>query len=329
MIQPPLRLSLSFFVLCANLTTGLRVAFLGDTGVETKGDNGFYAQAVFDLIHKEGVDLIIHNGDFDYHGDPQMFSSFLTSTTMLRGGEIGFLGTSGNHETETDGKRWFGPGGYKDELSKRLNESRMLASQCKNTESYGERYHCQLDESLFVMLGWRQTRGGEIAKSVKYMDEVLSSSNASLKWCVWHLPENTVNGGAGWHELNGIESLYEVCRKHGAIVTNGHSHIYSRTKLLSSFIGDPVVSDFDHPHDIHVMPGRTLSFVVGMGGYHFDGGGRYTDESWFRSTFTTRDSEARAGALICDVNGSTADCKFMLTPNGQVIDSFSISSSNA
>jgi hypothetical protein len=45
---------------------GLKIAFLGDSGAETTGTNGFYAKAVLDMIKASGASLVVHNGDFDY-----------------------------------------------------------------------------------------------------------------------------------------------------------------------------------------------------------------------------------------------------------------------
>jgi hypothetical protein len=45
---------------------GLKIAFLGDSGAELAGSDGFYAKAVFDMVQASGVSLIVQNGDFDY-----------------------------------------------------------------------------------------------------------------------------------------------------------------------------------------------------------------------------------------------------------------------
>ena len=45
---------------------GLKIAFLGDSGSELTGSNGFYAKAVFDMVKGAGVSLVVQNGDFDY-----------------------------------------------------------------------------------------------------------------------------------------------------------------------------------------------------------------------------------------------------------------------
>ena len=46
---------------------GVKIGFLGDSGAEKSGDNGFYAKAVFDLMQSKGVELVVHNGDYDYY----------------------------------------------------------------------------------------------------------------------------------------------------------------------------------------------------------------------------------------------------------------------
>jgi len=313
----PLLVLVLCLVACAK---GLKIGFVGDTGAQTSGNAGFYAQSVFQMLRDQNVDIVLQNGDFDYNGSPSLWKSFLDAQL----GDMEILTTSGNHETDIDGQRWYGSSGYKVHLTDRLKAS-SLFSKCSDSENYGERYHCTIDGSLFVMLGWRETRKSKIDSSTAYLEQVLASSDAPLKWCIWHQPEGKMNSGDAHDTIYGLEPLYEMCRKYGAVVTNGHSHVYARTKLVSSFYGDPTVSPLDDALDVKVSCGETVSFVVGMGGFKADSNGQYAQASWFRKTFSKSNfNTMRAGALVCDTDYSTAACEFIITQNNEVYDSFTL-----
>ena len=54
---------------------------------------------------------------------------------------------------------------------------------------YGERYACTVNDVTFVMLGWKQTdRSEEIGASVAFLEQQLTASTASQKWCVFAWP---------------------------------------------------------------------------------------------------------------------------------------------
>jgi hypothetical protein len=77
---------------------GLKIAFLGDSGAETTGSNGYFAKAVFDMVKASGANLVLQNGDFDYQSNPAMWQSFVNSYTAQG---VDVLTTSGNHEEES------------------------------------------------------------------------------------------------------------------------------------------------------------------------------------------------------------------------------------
>ena len=55
--------------------------------------------------------------------------------------------------------------------------------------------------------------------------------------------------------------IYEVARRAGAIVVNGHNHGYSRTKVLSNFRTQSVASD-----QRTIRPGRSAAITSALGG---------------------------------------------------------------
>lgn len=189
----------------------------------------------------------------------------------------------------------YGPQGYKARM-KSLHDStftQFLSGSCSG--EYGERYQCTIGNSFFVILGWAQTDSGEVEASNAFLVNALRSSNSAIKFCVWHRPEGKVNPGDTHTSNYGTQQLYETCRKYGAIITSGHCHVYGRTKLISDFTRDPVVSTND-AFSPTVSCGETVSFVVGMAGFKYDDDGPYALSSWIRTRYTR---STTPGAVSC------------------------------
>jgi hypothetical protein len=76
---------------------------------------------------------------------------------------------------------------------------------------------------------------GESANQGKYafLEKALAESRSPFKVCVWHMNMENMQvsykgDSTGW-------GAFEICRKHGAFVVNGHAHTYSRTKEMARF----------------------------------------------------------------------------------------------
>src|SRR5579863_4043032 len=65
----------------------LKVAFIGDVG------NGSAQRAVLGLIKSEGAQGVLHQGDFDYHGDPV---AFWNSVDSVLGANFPYFVSVGN-----------------------------------------------------------------------------------------------------------------------------------------------------------------------------------------------------------------------------------------
>ena len=61
--------------------------------------------------------------------------------------------------------------------------------------------------------------------------------------------------------------------------------------------------------------GETVSFVLGMAGYKWNGDGNFANKAYFRETYHPGNSDKvkTQGALICDLEGSVADCEYKAT----------------
>ncbi|MBI3466592.1 MAG: hypothetical protein HY000_26560, partial [Planctomycetes bacterium] len=65
----------------------LKVAFIGDQG------NGTGADAVLKLVKNESAQMILHQGDFDYAGNPTAWDSKITS---ILGASFPYFASVGN-----------------------------------------------------------------------------------------------------------------------------------------------------------------------------------------------------------------------------------------
>lgn len=86
----------------------LLVAFLGDQGANQDSD------AVLTLIRNEGADAVVHNGDFDYQDQPDVWDDRIT---RILGADFPYFAVIGNH----DAAAWDGPSGYGSKVLARLN----------------------------------------------------------------------------------------------------------------------------------------------------------------------------------------------------------------
>lgn len=79
-----------------NGVLSLKIAITGDTGVSTidaKRGRGS-TQGLFRMFKRQGVGLLLHNGDFEYSKNGEWWEQRYTAW----GDDIDILGTSGNHE---------------------------------------------------------------------------------------------------------------------------------------------------------------------------------------------------------------------------------------
>ena len=110
-----------------------KVAFFGDVGT---------SPAVLELARDEGVDAIIHLGDFDYIDDPAFFDQMITD---VLGADFPYFGTVGNHDI----LKWSGSDGYQQKFIDRLN--RVPGATC--TGDYGVNSICSYQGLTFLLSG--------------------------------------------------------------------------------------------------------------------------------------------------------------------------------
>jgi hypothetical protein len=272
----------------------LKVAFIADQGT------GDASRAVLQLIKSEGADMVLHQGDLDYHSDPEGWDRMITD---ILGPDFPYFVSVGNHDLHA----W---PGYQRKLLSRL--SRVEGAAC-----YGElgvRSACTYRGLFFILSGVGTLGSGHDA----FIRDQLSRSNFTWRICSWHKNQRLMQVGGKGDEV-GWEP-YEECRRGGAIIATGHEHSYSRTHLISSFENQAIASTSD---TLGIARGRTVAFVSGLGGRSIRGQDKeLAGMDWWAAVYT-RDQGADYGALFCTFNGDRAGCYFK-DISGRVPDEFEL-----
>ncbi len=290
----------------------LKVAFIADQGFNDD------ARAVLDLIRTENADMVLHQGDFDYIGDPRAWDAQIDE---ILGPAFPYFASVGNHDVGTWPE-------YQLRLQERLE--RVDGAACDG--DLGVNSACSY-RGLFFVLSGIGTLG---ADHVPYLREALAADRSVWRVCSWHKnQESTQIGGKG--DSVGWDA-YETCRRHGAIIATGHEHSYSRTKTLRRVEAADVDSTCDDDRstpepDVCVGAGSTFLFVSGLAGSSVRDQERCfptsypygCDGEWAK--IYAEDQGAQFGALFVSFDmsddGDTARGYFK-TIDGDVIDSFTI-----
>ena len=277
-----------------------KIAFIGDQGT------GSDAIAVLELIRDEGTDVVLHQGDFDYHDDPD---TWMKQIDDILGSTFPYFASVGNHDITA----WEE---YQSKLLSRL--SQIDEAIC--TGDFGVNSACTYKGVFFVLSGI----GTLGSNHIEYLKEQLANSNAVWKICSWHKNQRLMQVGGKSNEVGW--NAYEVCRLEGAIIATGHEHSYSRTHLMSSFESQTIASTSNH---LILSEGKSFAFVSGLGGANIrtqvDGLG---SNSWWASVYTA-DENAKFGVLFCSFNTNSneneAVCYFK-DIDGNIVDSFNLTS---
>ena len=279
----------------------VRIAFIGDQGY------GERPRAVLRLIREEGVDAVLHQGDFDYGQDPQGWMAMIDEEL---GQNFPYFASVGNHDLE--GGAWGEEGGYRD-----LLEDRASRLGYTWTGIYGERGSLSF-EGIRILFGAPGIFAGiENSTYAKYFAEELAADTATWRICSWHKTQAQMQVGNKVNEVG--YAVYEACREGGAIIATAHEHSYSRTHLLSNIKWVMVASKSD---TLEIAKGRTFVFVSGMGGRGNRSQRREGD--WWASIYTATQG-ARSGALFASFNidGDPSLAHFYFKDvTGQIADEF-------
>lgn len=252
------------------------IAFIGDQGWEPAGlANG--PRAVLQLIADEGVDAVLHQGDFDYLDDPAAWEQQIDE---VLGPDFPYFVSVGNHDVAA----WYGAGGYKERMEQRAQRIGVPWSG-----ELGEMSAVEF-EGLYLLFVAPGTLGSENSIYADYIAERLSANDAVWSICSWHKNQTLMQLGSksdatGW-------AVYERCREGGAIVATAHEHSYSRTHLLSDMESQAIASTAD---TLVISEGASFAFVSGLGGKSIRDQDRAGD--WWAAVYTS-DQGANYGALF-------------------------------
>lgn len=290
----------------------LKVAFIADQG------SGSDAIAVLQLIRDEGADMVLHQGDFDYENDPNLWESNVNS---VLGENFPYFASVGNH----DDNNFYGAGGYQEKLQQRVD--RIADATC--TGDLGVNSSCEYQGLFFVLSGVGTLGDGHET----YIRDQLTADNSTWRVCSWHKNQEAMQVGGKSNSV-GWEA-YETCRELGAIIATGHEHSYSRTKTLTSTEFQTVDPDWSDPGALRVTAGATFVFVAGLGGASIRDQERclpttypYGCNGEWASIYTSNQN-AQHGALFIEfhVDGDPNKARgYFKDIDGQVVDQFTVTS---
>lgn len=260
----------------APITTqpALRVAFIGDTGT------GADFRSVLQLIKRENADLIMVQGDLNYG----LFSSAGPWLQAIDGelqGEIPYFVSKGNHDSD-----W--KNGYGKEMKSRLAAQGITPVG----DPVSMNYAFELKGLQVVMVGDSETS----PTRADFIKQRFANDNHTWRICSWHKNQRATNIGPKDDEMGW--ATYEACRAAGAIVAQGHSHTYSRSRTLTNDATQTVDPTCNGPFDLCVGTNRHFFFDSSVGGYDLRSPTTsIASKPYWGSTFT-----GAYGALFIDFN---------------------------
>ena len=278
------------------------VAFLGDQGI------GGNSEKVLELVKSEGSQMVLHQGDFDYHDDPEAWDNQIS---RVLGDDFPYFASVGNHDIAA----W---PGYQKKLQERLE--RVQGAEC--TGDLGVNSVCRYKGLLFVLSGIGTLGEGH----EDYLKEALTDDDFLWKVCSWHKNQRLMQVGDKENEVGW--RAYEECRNAGAIIATAHYHGYVRTHLMGDFENQVIASENEV---LGIGKGRTFAFVSGLGGHSAQPlYGDLASNPWWASVYTEHE-HADYGALFCtfNLNGekNRAHCYFK-DISGKVPDDFHVTNLN-
>ncbi|MCB9155847.1 MAG: metallophosphoesterase [Caldilineaceae bacterium] len=300
----------------------VKVAFIGDS------DDGDDFGRVIQLIQEEGVDLVLHQGDFSYANGPT--DEWLAAVGQLDTA-IPYLGADGNHDHWNRYVSFFETQAQKPGVA--------LTAGSIVDGSYAVTY-----KGLHILFNHE---GGD----VPFNQQVLTDSPHIWKLCTWHHNRRDFQPGSKGDEVT-LEN-YQACINGGALIATGHEHSYSRSYSLRDLsaaqhgaYGQPDVMELTPGN-----PGSSFFFVSGLGGRSLrdysarlhDGDGWwatiFTEDRYCRQTCTASDFSAQDqsqdissyaftfGALFIDFGVDDDPTKgrgYFKTVDGDIVDEFTI-----
>lgn len=245
-------------VLSEHPSAGFRVAFLADSEPSTAA-----SRQVLQLVAKEGVDAIFHQGDFQYgwmkaadwdrwYRNTAKRKQSPDSTTEAAAPHL--LGTLGNMDSHS-----YAP----DLLQKHAREA---GATCYGL--VGVAAVCMYHGIAIV------SSGGDVAGQrssshhawIEKQLACLRQQHPQPLWtvCLWHRP---VRGKSAAKVGSDLQLSLEACRRHGALVVSGHAHHYRRDVIGRGAAAAAAAHSGAASQEIALVPGTALAIVSGLGGH--------------------------------------------------------------
>lgn len=294
-----------------------KVAFFGDTEI------GANADAVLNLVKREGAQAVVHAGDLDYIPNPQAFEDNING---ILGDTFPYFFSVGNHDDEA----WNGTGGYQEFLESRFNK---LGISWKGRLGVSASFSYK---GVFFVVSAPDEFGITPSEAGNHIREELESDNSTWRVSFWHKNQKLMQIGgksdeAGWE-------VYEASRKGGAIMATGHEHSYSRTYEMANFQSQSISTTDntvnlvrDDPATDSVDEGRSFAFVSGLGGRGIrDNEDNLDQNPWWANVYHLNNG-GQYGALFGEFNynGDASLARFYFKDiDGQVRDTFFVRSHN-
>jgi len=293
----------------------LRIAFIGDVG------NGSNQRAVLSLIKSEGAQAVLHQGDFDYHSDP---IGFWSSVDNILGVDFPYFVSVGNHDVGN----WATTANpsYSQILFDRMMRIGVTPD---SLELNNEMYSLVFKGLKVVFVGEQKGAGDSVY--APYIRAQLKSDNHIWKVCSWHRNMSAMQVGDKTDDMGW--GVYEACRANGAIIATAHEHSYERTKTLTSFTNQTVDADFPDPNRLVAAPGRTFSFVSGLGGESIRPQKRCSPTTppygckgeWAKIYTSNQNAQYGALFIMFNVGGDPNKAHgYFKTISGQIADEFDV-----
>ncbi len=263
------------------------------------------------LIKDAGVDLVVHAGDLDYVFDPPAWEAMVDG---VLGPDFPYVAAVGNH----DRRVW-------DDYAALLDARAARTPELSCEGSTGITQVCTFRGLQVLLSGVGVKNTGGAPAHEAWLDGHLAASPHTWSVCTWHKNQHALQTGrkgndTGW-------GVYETCRRHGALVSTGHEHAYSRTHLVTGFSDEPTFEVADGP--LLLRDGATVAWVSGLGGQSVRK--QHNDGPWWSSVWTETQGAA-SGALICTFapggQVDRADCVFQ-DIQGRALDTFTLVQSAA
>jgi hypothetical protein len=223
-----------------------KVAFIGDT------DQGLDFKAVADLIKAEGAQAVLIQGDLTY-GFHTASSWFKAADDILQAGtaKIPYFASRGNHDWD-----WKLPNGLGEGLDSRLTTWGVTPDDGKPSNV---NYALTYKGLKLVFADY-----GTDSELADYVKDQLANDKHYWKICSWHKNMRDTNVGPKSSEMSW--GIYENCREAGAIVAQGHSHTYGRSKTMTADQALTVDAACSDPFALCVGPGKHFFFDSSLGG---------------------------------------------------------------